>query len=734
MASSSPQLSLPPSETISAPGTVSLAGLGYADSFAATNAGVLYLHIWDGTGLLSATDGQGGVVAGSGTNDIALNAGYAEISAILTSLSYSTAGSAAADTIHFDLWNQSGTETTGSIRITIGAPGPNPVETWTGMVNAHWDNGANWSTGQVPQTGDQVEIPGGTQFAPSLTGSVLIGETIGLTDDGSEGGSASFTNAALGTGTSLRDKADNTLPQAPVTLAGTFTVGSGASLGAETGSLLILQSASASAPAYVVNSGTIAGDGGNLNINTGGTVVNDGLIVARNSGGVGFDFGPSPNSFPAETILNAGTLQMNDGSLFINGAVHGGTIQYSGPGSLMLEQQNALVDGATIAGFGANDTIRLYLIQADSLSYAAGVLNVMNGSVVVESLRLSGSYSSANFRLDLQGGRQFSNVISYVPNPPPAGPQITAPDAEQVAAGDSVMVAGVSIADAFAAAHPGTLALNVTDNTGVLRMTDAGGAELAGSGTGAIHYSGTLDQINAALASLSYLASGSAATDSITVDIWDQAGQEATTRIAVTVGADNPSTIDNPIPTASAVISGTSGDDTIVSNLNGVTINAGGGNNVVFAGGTGDTIIAGDGNNTIQAFAGGNSITTGAGDDTIRLAGTGSRIDAGGGANRIEDSGSGNTLVLPAAGQGSDDIFGYVLAANDLFDLRGAMAAAGWNGVTGTLPDYLGVGSTGGDATIMVTPDGSGSGSVVATLRGSGAVAFADLLAHAVVS
>jgi Ca2+-binding RTX toxin-like protein len=184
------------------------------------------------------------------------------------------------------------------------------------------------------------------------------------------------------------------------------------------------------------------------------------------------------------------------------------------------------------------------------------------------------------------------------------------------------------------------------------------------------------------------------------------------------------------------VISGTPGDDTIVANLHGETINTGAGNDSVFAGGTGDTINAGGGNDTIQAFAGGNTIITGAGNDTIRIAGSGNVVNAGGGANTIDDSGSGNTLVLPSAGQGSHDIFGYVLNAHDLFDLRAALSSAGWNGNQASLSDYLSVGTAnnGADTTVMVAPNGTGTGAVLATLHGNGAIGLPAFLTHAIVS
>ena len=742
MPTNSPQLTLPPGETIGTGGTIDVSGIGYADSFAAGNPGAMYLHIVDSAGLLSATNAAGVLVPGSGTNAITVSASYADITAVLASLTYAAPATAGGDSISFDFWNQAGVETTGSIPVTVGtgSGSGSGTETWLGSVSSNWNNGANWSTGTVPVSGDTIVIPGGTPNTPALSGATLTGEHITLADGGGQGGTVNFTNVTLGAGTTLHDATDDTLPAPGISLGGTFTIAPGASLTAGPSSLRILQSASSTAPAELVNQGTIDAGSGHVNIDTGGTVINDGLMVAGASGGIGFDLGQFTNSLPQDTILNNGTIEAAGGSIYINGTVHGGTLLYNGAGSLVLEQQNALADGATIAGFGANDTINLYLIQATGLSYANGVLSVMNGGTVVEALPMQGNYTTANFQMVFQPSEEFSNLISYVgsapPPPPPSGPQIAAPASETVAAGGTIAVTGVSVADSFAASHPGTMALNVTDSSGTVRMTDGSGNALAGSGTGAIHYSGTLNQINAALATLSYTAGGSAGSDSISVDVWDQAGQEGTQPIAVTIGGGSTGGTTTGSGGDSTPPPNTGTDQTIVSSLNNATINAGSGNNTIFAGGSGDTITTGDGNNLIQAFAGGAHITTGSGNDTIRIAGTGSVVNAGGGANRIEDSGSGNTFVLPDAGSGSDDIYGYVLSTGDLFDLRGALQAAGWNGAQSSLGNYLHTASANGgaDTNILVAAGGTGSGSVVGTVHGNGAVGLSDFLPHAVLT
>ena len=51
----------------------------------------MYLHVWDSAGLLSATNAAGALLPGSGTDAITLSASYADITAVLASLSYAAA-------------------------------------------------------------------------------------------------------------------------------------------------------------------------------------------------------------------------------------------------------------------------------------------------------------------------------------------------------------------------------------------------------------------------------------------------------------------------------------------------------------------------------------------------------------------------------------------------------------------------------------------------------------------
>ncbi|HUB14398.1 MAG TPA: family 16 glycosylhydrolase [Acetobacteraceae bacterium] len=306
--------------------------------------------------------------------------------------------------------------------------------------------------------------------------------------------------------------------------------------------------------------------------------------------------------------------------------------------------------------------------------------------------------------------------------PTPDARSIIVPASEKVAAGATAAIAGVSVSDAWAAGNAGTMALNVWDNSGTLSI--AGKTFGPGDGPAGGMLRGTLAQINADLASLSYRAPGTGGTDTITIDVWNQAGVEATEQIAVTVSGGTPA-----VQTI-AVAASNANPVELVSNA---MITATAGSHMLFVGGTGNMVTLTGGTETVQAFAGHNTVTTGGNNDTIQIAGAGNVVNAGAGGNTIDDSGSDNTIVLPPARQGDDTIYGYVMQDGDTFDLRALLAATNWNGTQATLGEFIGIATSGGNAVISVTPTGEASGGTyaVATLEGSGPVSLQSLLAHA---
>jgi serralysin len=123
--------------------------------------------------------------------------------------------------------------------------------------------------------------------------------------------------------------------------------------------------------------------------------------------------------------------------------------------------------------------------------------------------------------------------------PPPSGPSITAPGTETVATGQMLSVTGVQIVDSYAANDPGQLALNVSSSGGNIAMTDGSGTTLAGSGSPNISVQGTLTQINADLASLTFTAGAAAGGGQISVQVYDQLGLSTNLTIPVSVTASS---------------------------------------------------------------------------------------------------------------------------------------------------------------------------------------------------
>ena len=130
---------------------------------------------------------------------------------------------------------------------------------------------------------------------------------------------------------------------------------------------------------------------------------------------------------------------------------------------------------------------------------------------------------------------QVAVTATVVPPPPPSGPSITAPGPETVAAGQKLTFTGVQIVDAYAASHPGQLALSVSGTGGTIAMTGAGGTAVAGSGTGDISVQGTLAQLNAELASLAFTAGTASSTGQVSVEVYDQLGLSTNLAIPVSV-------------------------------------------------------------------------------------------------------------------------------------------------------------------------------------------------------
>jgi serralysin len=446
------------------------------------------------------------------------------------------------------------------------------------------------------------------------------------------------------------------------------------------------------------------------------------------SGSTGTGKGTTTATGPNFTLPGSETTTTGS-TVAITGASVTDAFAANNPGTLVLNVNDtsgliSMTSGGTrIAGSGTHAmsvTGTLAQINADlaTLSYTAGS-NAGGDSIIVDVWDQAGVEGSKTIEVTVTAAAKTTTTTTITTTTTtPTGPAITVPANDSVTTGTAIMVGSVSVADAFAASNPGTMVLNVGATRGLIVMT-SGGAELAGSGTHAMSVTGTLAQINADLATLTYTAGSSAGADTISVNVWDQAGLDATKSIGVTVS----------LKPAVAIAASNADPVELVSNT---IITASAGSHMIFIGGSSDTIRAAGGTETVQAFQGGNKITTGAGNDTISFAGSLNTINAGAGTNTLNDSGSNNTIVMPRSGKGFDNVFGYVLQNGDTLDFRAALADTSWNGSQATLENFLHVAASGADAIISLSKTSKGAATHIANLEGAGQVMLSTLLAHSI--
>jgi hypothetical protein len=530
--SSTPTLSEPASETVAAGATEAVSG-SYSDSFAASNPGSLFLSISDSSGTLSATNASGAVVAGSGTNSISLNTDYADVNAILNSLTYTASTSGGSDSISFDIWNQAGVETTDTVPVTVTtgvSGGGGSTETWTGAVSSAWNTAANWSGDAVPISGNTVIIDGDTPNTAILSDATLTGETITLEGSGNGSPVVYFDNVTL-----------NSLLQSgnagEVQIGGTLTIGAQGTVETDGNATLTLLGTGET----IVNDGLISGaSGGNLLIYNAGSasanaanLINDGSIVT-DGGGIGVvSTAPLPGSPADWSLVNAGTIGITDGGeLALNGTFQGGDVAFSGAGALALEQGMAFANGATVSGFGQGDQIDLqgqFAGQGGQLGFANGTLDVTQGGTLEQTIPLSGTYGLGNFEDQYVTGAGNASTIAYAASGQPSGivsPDIVAPATASVAQGTTLALNDVSIENLGTSGS-----VTIDAGSGTLYMNGA-----TGSGTHQVMLNSTADY-NADLASLNYVPAAGATSDTVSIIAEPPAPVETTRSIAISIGA-----------------------------------------------------------------------------------------------------------------------------------------------------------------------------------------------------
>lgn len=434
------------------------------------------------------------------------------------------------------------------------------TRTWAGGTHS-FDDAANWSPPGVPVPGDTLLIQSGTATADyqALTGyQIKLGALFSQPSP-----SLLVHDVEFGSDTTLSSGFIYAPPAIPIPAAangvlqaegynlnrgliealgpgrpyngGTLTlaISDDGTSGAERGifnNLGTLQSISRgtldlvaqSSDALLLNGGLVRSTGGFDTVDIGVPVLGDGTLEVS---GFGASIG--------QMILESGV------SADQNLQFDGGYAVIAEPG-----QFHALIHGFVQTPSTAPPELILRDAQVTAYTVSDDVLTLMNGSDEVARLRFGDyRYTAQNFQVVSSGG---DTVITPQGSPEaipsePAEPAISAPSGEQVPAGGTIQISNVWVADRFAASTPGTMALNISASSGAIQLSTPGGAPLPGSGTHYIQYVGTFAQVNAALQRLTYTADG-VGSDTLTVNVWDQAGRSTTTTIPIGVTAQGPAT------------------------------------------------------------------------------------------------------------------------------------------------------------------------------------------------
>jgi hypothetical protein len=225
-----------------------------------------------------------------------------------------------------------------------------------------------------------LDLKGAGNFAGALTGTGTIRIDAALTLNSGVSLSATSlqedANITLAAGTAITNAAGHGFTIAAA--SGTITLGGAGTL-TNAGTLTKTGTGEADLGAVFINNAAISVGAGNMVFL--GAVTGSGTIGIAAGATAVFDSGAS-----ASQKLN-----------FLAGT---GDLGIGAPASFL----------ATIAGFTGSDTIDLLKTAATKLSYAGGVLTVLNGTATVAKLALSGTYTTTNFVLgsDNHGGALIS--------------------------------------------------------------------------------------------------------------------------------------------------------------------------------------------------------------------------------------------------------------------------------------------------------------------------------------
>jgi hypothetical protein len=258
---------------------------------------------------------------------------------------------------------------------------------------------------------------------------------------------------------------------------------------------------------------------------------NDGSAITPNGLGNWGLMNADGSAKPAGTALhNLTTILADPGAPRTDALSYGLSGMKAGDNVLIMEKSNGRFE---LALWNETDEAHNVTLTLGNVAQTLTLYDPLTGTSPIQTVSNSGSMTVTLPDHPIIVEIALGGTSAIIPNP-----VLTVQGAQTLRVGTAVNI-GANVSDPWADVTTGTLALNVTTDLGQVWGSDASGNPLNGSGTSAIHVSGTLAQINTDLAGLAFSAS-QVGTASVVIDVYDQANVEVYKTVPIAVVAPNP--------------------------------------------------------------------------------------------------------------------------------------------------------------------------------------------------
>jgi hypothetical protein len=577
----SPLLTVPGAQTLPSGVATAISGVTLTESGSTGSPESFTATLSDTNGKLTVT-ANGANLTGNGTTSVTIAGSLTQVDAALASLT-DTDATVGADTITLNAGDSFGnTAAQQTIAVSVGGtrsisvPGAQVVGVGKAaaipsvslspsntVANETFAVTLSDTTGDLKVTANGATLTGNGTTSLTITGS--------LTQVDAALASLSDTDATAGTDTITLNASDslgvtatpqtigvtvNGLPTIAVPAAQVAGVGKALSIAGVT----VSETGSTGAPESFT--ATVSDQSGDLTVTANGaTLTGNGTTSVKISGLLTQVDAALASLSDTDATAGADTITVNASDSFGNVATHK-TI-----GVTVNGLPSIAVPGAQIAGVGKALAITGIIVSESgktvsperftaTLADTNGKLTVTaNGATLTgngtASLTIAGSLTQVDAALaslkdtdtttgadtitlnasDSLGNSAAPASIAVTVN---GLPSIAVPGAQIAGVGRALAIAGISVSESGTPGSPETFTATVADTNGDLTFT-ANGATLTDNGTTSVKISGSLTQVDAALASLSD-TDATAGADTITVNASDSFGNVATHKtIAVTI-------------------------------------------------------------------------------------------------------------------------------------------------------------------------------------------------------